>query len=104
LIAPFAKSIYTGTPVRSIRRVVEGVEVVTDRLGIQRYDKVIVAAHGDQALRLLSDPTPLEAELLGAFRYQANEVDLHSDERFMPGERRCWASWNYRSDRLPDGS
>ena len=67
------------------------------------YDKVVLACHGDQALRLLSDPTPDEARLLGEFKYQKNSVLLHSDESVMPRRRRCWASWNYRLDGKEEG-
>ncbi len=62
------------------------------------FDRVIVAAHGDQALKMLSQPTQLERDLLGCFHYQENEAVLHTDTRFMPKTRRCWASWNYRID------
>jgi predicted NAD/FAD-binding protein len=64
---------------------------------------VVIAAHGDQALDLLADPTDLERELLGSFHYQANEAVLHSDPKFMPRTRRCWASWNYRVDQSATG-
>jgi len=56
---------------------------------------VVVATHSDQALQMLVDATPQEKEVLGAVRYQANQVTLHTDRRFMPAERRAWASWNY---------
>ena len=66
------------------------------------YDKVVLACHGDQALRLLADPTGLERRLLGEFKYQKNDVLLHTDDSVMPRRKRCWASWNYHVDR--DGS
>ncbi len=62
------------------------------------FDRVVIAAHGDQALQMLSDPTAMESNLLGKFYYQENEAVLHTDKRFMPKTRRCWASWNYRID------
>ena len=68
------------------------------------FDRVVVAAHGDQALRLLAAPSALEADLLGRFHYQENEAVLHTDPQFMPRTRRCWASWNYRIDRGADGA
>ena len=33
------------------------------------FDRVVVATHADEALRLLSDPTDDEFDVLGAFRY-----------------------------------
>ena len=55
-----------------------------------------MACHGDQALRLLAEPTPEEEEVLGAFRFADNQVVLHTDISHLPGSRRAWASWNYR--------
>jgi hypothetical protein len=58
------------------------------------YDAVVLACHADQALRLLARPSPMQAWLLGAFRYQRNRAILHGDPRLMPVSRRAWASWN----------
>ena len=68
---------------------------------MERFDRVVIATHSDQALRLLSDPSDAEREILGAIGYQENEVVLHTDERLLPRERRAWASWNYTAPREP---
>jgi predicted NAD/FAD-binding protein len=81
----------------SIRRNVDDAgraEVVAEGLGPERFDRVIVATHSDEALRLLYDPTPAEREILGAIPYQENVALLHTDARVMPRTRRAWASWN----------
>ena len=57
---------------------------------------MVLACHGDQAFKLLADPTDDEARLLKEFQYQPNTVTVHTDTKFMPKTRRCWASWNYR--------
>jgi predicted NAD/FAD-binding protein len=44
---------------------------------------------------MLAAPTELETELLSCFNYQPNMATLHTDDRFMPKTRKCWASWNY---------
>ena len=45
---------------------------MTDSLGHNdRYDQVIIAAHSDQALAMLRDPTDDERAVLGAIRYRA---------------------------------
>ena len=62
----------------------------------ETFDQVIIAAHSDQALAMLSDPSETERQVLGAMPYQANETVLHTDERLLPARRRCWAAWNYR--------
>ena len=82
------------TPVEALRREQDRVLLKTPE-GEEAFDQVIVATHSDQALALLSDASPTEKEVLGAVRYQANEVVLHRDVRLMPSNRRAWASWNY---------
>lgn len=62
-------------------------------------DAVVIAAHADEALAMLADPSPDERRLLSAWRYQANRTLLHTDASLMPPNRRAWASWNYRRHR-----
>jgi uncharacterized protein len=75
--------------------------------GTQSFDAVIVATHSDQALRLLSTPTPAQKSILGAVRYQPNVAVLHTDASVLPSHERAWAAWNYEtmtetlSDTLP---
>ena len=89
----FRGTIKLHTPVRHISRTKGYAEVHTDE-GSADYDAVIMACHSDQALELLQRPTELEQQLLGAVRYKATRVVLHSDESFMPKKRSLWASWN----------
>jgi hypothetical protein len=100
LSAPFRDRIRTGDPVRSIRRVSHGVRLRTAG-GEASFDEVVLACHGDDALSLLEDPTAAEREILGAVRYQTNDVVLHTDTSLLPRSPRAWASWNYhvRHDR-----
>jgi len=69
----------------------------------ERFDKVILATHGDEALDLLATPTPLQQRLLSPFGYQKNRATLHTDASVMPKRRIAWASWNYRVEHCPDG-
>ena len=103
LVPPFADRIHLKTPVTSVRRSPLAVEITTARFGMQRFDRVIMASHADQSLRLLADATAREKEVLSAFKYQANKTHLHTSPQFMPGTRRCWAAWNYRSKVQPGG-
>ena len=59
------------------------------------YDHVVIAAHSDQALAMLSDADERERAILGAIGYAPNTVYLHRDVRLMPKRRRAWASWNF---------
>ena len=100
LSEPFRGRIRGGDPVRSIRRTHDGVCLLTNS-GEASFDEVILACHGDDALALLESPTQDEREILGAVRYQANDVVLHTDTSLLPRSRRAWSSWNYhvRPDR-----
>jgi predicted NAD/FAD-binding protein len=102
LTAAFADRIRLSTPVRSIERFEDRVEVTPAGGEPEVFDEVVVAAHADQALAMLADPTPQEREILGAFPYQANEAVLHTDRGLLPRRRRAWASWNYHLE--PDAS
>jgi predicted NAD/FAD-binding protein len=103
LTAGFAPRIRRDCGVTGIQRAEQGV-IVTDMQGrSERFDHVVIATHADQGLALLSDPSPCERRLLGAFRYSRNHAVLHSDESFMPRRRRVWASWNYVGARGEGG-
>jgi predicted NAD/FAD-binding protein len=99
ILGPLGHAVRLSTPVAKVTRRPDGVELHSD-MGPERFDHVVLATHSDQALRLLSDPSPAEREVLGAIRYQANRATLHTDERLLPANRRAWASWNYH--RLAD--
>jgi predicted NAD/FAD-binding protein len=79
-----------------IRRRHDGVEVIAANGERLVFDRVIIAAHADQALSMLAEPTPLQSSLLSCFSYQKNQAVLHTDPGIMPSRRRAWASWNYR--------
>lgn len=89
------------TPVTSIRRGPNGVTIRARSGEEQTYDDVVIAAHADQALALLSDATPEERRLLSCFRYSKNRAILHRDDRLMPKRKRLWSSWNYLSEMPP---
>ena len=95
LTASFKKRIRLNCPVSRIDRDAHGV-VIHSPAGIERFDKVVLACHSDQALRLLGSPDDKEREILGALPYADNEVVLHIDTRLLPTRKRAWASWNYR--------
>ena len=86
---------HLGLPVRAVARDDGGVELRTADDKARRFDGVVLAVHGDQALPLLADPSDDERRVLSAFRSTASETVLHTDERLLPrpGAR---ASWNYR--------
>jgi len=107
LVAGHRDRIRTSAAVREIRRDAEGVEIRAEGCDAERFDRVFVACHSDQALAMLADASKQEREVLGAIPYQRNEAVLHNDTSLMPAKRRAWAAWNYNipGDALrPDGA
>ena len=102
LTASFRHRIRLNTPVTAIRRLPSHVEIETKDSPPQRFDAVFIAAHSDQALHLLVDPSPLEHEVLGAIPYQENDVVLHTDTRLLPKRKLAWAAWNYHVPQQPE--
>ena len=95
LVAGHRDRIRLNSPVQSVRRVDDRIEIHSASGGRELFDYVFFACHSDQALALLKDPTDTEREVLGAIRYQSNEAVLHTDTSILPGKRRAWSSWNY---------
>jgi uncharacterized protein len=103
LTAPFADRIRIRTPIVAVTRHPTHVDVVPEGGPAEEFDEVVVATHADQALALLTDPSPAEAEILGAFPYQPNEAVLHTDRSLLPRRRAAWAAWNYHLPPQPRG-
>ncbi len=99
----YVDKISAGVEVRTggVRAVERGTSVkIVDVQGNEdRFDAVIIAAHADETLDMLSDADALEEGLLGKFKYQKNLAVLHTDASLMPSRRRAWSSWNYIARR-----
>jgi predicted NAD/FAD-binding protein len=84
------------TPVQRVMREGGGAGVLISSQGqTERFDKVVLACHSDQALALLGDASSAEQATLGAIRYQDNVAVLHTDASVLPERRLAWAAWNY---------
>ncbi|MCG6939312.1 MAG: NAD(P)-binding protein [Gammaproteobacteria bacterium] len=101
LISGFEDSIRIGSTVDKIVRFDDHVEVHTRSHDIERFDYVFIAAHSDQALNMLQQPSALERATLSAIQYQKNEAVLHTDESLLPIRKKAWASWNYHIPQQP---
>ena len=91
----FADRIRLKMPVEQVSRTSDGVMVKPRSEPVSHFDHVIFACHSDQALRMLTDPTPTARSVLSEFPYGRNIAVLHMDHRVLPKRRRAWASWNY---------
>lgn len=104
-LARFPGRVERGAGVESLRRLPGGgVEVRAHGREPERFDRAVVACHADEALALLADPSDAEKRVLGAWHYLDNRTVLHTDESFMPPNRRAWAAWNYKREQGEDGS
>jgi predicted NAD/FAD-binding protein len=95
LTARYAARIRLNTPVDSIARRANRIHVRLKDGAVEHFDRIFIACHSDQALKLLSDPSQSELQVLGAIPYQENEALLHTDTRLMPRRPLAWAAWNY---------
>lgn len=105
LTRPFRERIRLSTPVRGIERQADRVLIsAVDPSGSpisESFDQVVIAAHSDQALEMLRDPSRLEREVLSSIPYQRNEAVLHTDITLLPRRRAARAGWNYHLPAEP---
>jgi len=62
------------------------------------YDKVVIATHADEALKIIDNPTLDEESILKNFKYRANTAVIHFDESIMPKNKKAWCAWNSSMD------
>ncbi|MCV2870264.1 FAD-dependent oxidoreductase [Defluviimonas sp. WL0002] len=87
-----------GAQVKGVTRDDRSAQVHVAGAEPESFDEVIFACHSDQALRLITQPTEGEINVLSRLRYQDNRVVLHCDPAQMPRRKSCWSSWVYRGD------
>jgi len=91
----FRDRIRLSAPIESVSRDSDGVTIKPQNEEAERFDAVVFACHSDQALKLLTDSSPIEREILEAIPYQENEAILHTDASVLPKKPLAWAAWNY---------
>lgn len=92
LLRNLSGNFLTDTEVLNITRNSHGV-VVRTKDKEYKFDKVFFASHSDQTLKLISNPSENEKEILGGISYVDNTIDLHTDASIMPDNKKAWASW-----------
>jgi uncharacterized protein len=101
--APWRDRVRLGAAVHGIERLGDRVRIEATGCESEEFDQVVIAAHSDQALAMLSDPSEAEREILGAIPYQRNEATLHTDASLLPRRRTAWSSWNFHLREQPAG-
>jgi predicted NAD/FAD-binding protein len=96
LTAPLSGRVHVNAEATGVCRTADGVEIQFANRPAVRADEVVFACHGDEVLPLLTDATPAEKDVLGAFRTTTNEAWLHTDAGYLPRRAAARAAWNYR--------
>jgi len=94
--------IITSSDVVSVQRDSDGVSLKHAGGKSTRYDKVVMAMHAPDALKMLETPTEEEHEVLSCFAYKANDALLHNDTRALYPDGRIYAAWNYKTGGKAD--
>ncbi len=94
-VAQRLSSVRVATPVRTISRGLDVVEIRDHADSRYLFDRVVIATHPDTALGILANPSVEQKEILGSFTYSRNEAWLHTDGSVLPRRRGARASWNY---------
>ena len=103
IIKGFESKINLSSPIRTVSRLDNGIEIETaNSKKALMFDAVVFATHSDQALGMLKDPREKEKDILSSIPYQKNEVLLHTDSSVLPKRKLAWASWNYQLDSNPE--
>jgi predicted NAD/FAD-binding protein len=84
LARAFGEEIVCDARIRTVLREDDRIRIVFSDGGEATFDKVIFACNPDQALKLLEAPTPLERELLSAWRYKEGRLVVHRDHTAFP--------------------
>jgi predicted NAD/FAD-binding protein len=96
LIASPRIAVHVGVAPAQVTRTAAGVRLTfPDRPSVDA-DHAVFACHGDEVLPMVADASPLERDVLSAFRTTANLAVLHTDETFLPRREAARASWNYQ--------
>ena len=99
LIKLFNRKIQTNNGIKKIIRKKDFIELVDSKGNKAKYDQVIFACHSDQILNILATPTKEEKNILSKIKYQKNKAILHEDLKFMPKNKKSWASWVYLANK-----
>ncbi len=91
----FTGDILLNAGVENVFRTKTGVRLQLSDGRSEEFDRVVIATHADQALRLLGDPSADEQRLLAPWQYQLNRTVLHTDASLLPPQRAAWSAWNF---------
>lgn len=91
-------AIQTGIADLKINRLSHSVNLQWGNNNSAEFDHVIMATNPIIAKNLIQDLNAEEANALSAFRYQKNNIIVHSDSRFLPKKKSDWSYFNVAYD------
>jgi len=103
LVGDMNVNIRCNTCVSSVKRIEENSNSVsTLRVCLsdeteEEFDHVVFATHSDITCSLLDESYPVHS-ILKNLPYSRNDIYIHCDERWLPCNKRNWASWNFLSN------
>ena len=96
---------YKNYEIKNIKRTNSGVQVFYgNKSEFFTYDKVVIATHANEALKLIENPTKEEQSILSNFSYKRNIAYIHFDDKAMPVNKKAWSSWNIIVDKDESGN
>ena len=90
---------YKNYEIKKVKRNNQGIRVFYgEENEFFDYDKVILATHANDAIKLIENPTDKEKQILSKFKYKNNTAIIHTDSRVMPKNFKAWSAWNSSID------
>jgi predicted NAD/FAD-binding protein len=100
----FPGEIRLNAGVKKVFREPDGVRLQFADGHSRLFDRLVIATHADQALRLLGDASAEERRLLSPWQYQRNHTVLHTDAGLLPVRKPARAAWNFTREATDSGS
>ena len=97
IIKKLGSSAVLSRSVVTIDRIKGGVNLAFNDGSIEKFDQVVICTHAPESLKMLTNKTPEECNLLEKFQTSHNRTFLHSDNSLMPKRMKAWSSWNFLS-------
>jgi len=72
---------------------------IEEKNNIKEFDKVIMACHPHQVLKIYKNINDKSKKILKLFKYSTNQVVLHRSDQYMPKNKKLWSSWNYFTNK-----
>ena len=97
IIEKLGASAVTNRSIVSINRNNGAVNLTFSDGIVENFDHAVICCHAPDAMKMVTNKTPHESNLLKKFKTSQNRTILHSDKSLMPKRSKAWSSWNFLS-------